>query len=181
MTETSQALKSILDQAPKGSKTYALMDYALDSTIYPTVTASGCPAQNLYAETWQAGLNDIAPHLVELDPKSPFSSELLGWDWYGNWGYFVQSSASLSDVATPFQDMAVAILPDGQETFFRFVDPRVIRVFLPKLTTQSLKPIFNTANRLVVPTPDIHGETEGAIVYTLKNGTLTQSVTRFDS
>jgi len=181
MTETSQALKTLLDAAPTGSKTYALMDCALESTtIYPTIQSSGCPSRCLFTQSWQVDLADVAPYLVELDPKTQFSAELLTWDWYANWGCFVQSTASLDDCAQAFTAVTTAQLPDGTEAFFRFQDPRVLRVFFETASKDDLAAVFGKAMRLVVPMEDDGHSTEGAIVYTLENGTLKQSASRFD-
>lgn len=180
MSDTAEALKTLLDAGPKGTKTYALMDCALDSTIYPTIQASGCPNQKLYGESWQSGLADIAPHVVELTSSAKFSTELLTWDWYGNWGYFVQSTTSLSDLAQSFADLTTAKLSSGEEVFFRFFDPRVIRVFLAQASKNDLQSVFAKAERLVVPSAEVQGEGEAAIAYTLKNGSLAQSETKFD-
>lgn len=180
MTETSQALKTILDAAPQGTKTYALMDYALQSTIRPTIQASGCASKCLYTQSWQTGLADVAPHLVELDPKAKFSAELLTWDWYANWGYFVQSAASLDECAQAFTAVTTAQLPNDVEAFFRFQDPRVLRVFFETASTEDLVAVFGKATRLIVPMADDGVSSEGAIVYTLKNGALKQSASRFD-
>ncbi len=179
MTATSEALKTILGQAPKDSKTYALMDCALDSTIYPTIQASGCPVACLYADDWQKNFGDIAPHLVELTPSAKFSTELLGWDWYGNWGYFVQSQETLDQLSAAFAPLATVKMPDGATSFFRYFDPRVIRVFLAQADSAGLTAIFGQDHRLVVPTKEVPKEPEGAIIYTLANGKLVQSETQF--
>lgn len=181
MTDTAQALAKILSAAPTGAKTYALMDCALDSTIYPTIHSCGCPAECLYTQSWQSGLSDIAPYLVELMPNAKFSNELLTWDWYANWGYFVQSAANLDDCAKAFTAVTTAILPDGSNAFFRFQDPRVVRTFLKTATTDDLGAVFGKATRLVVPMADDGTSCEGAIVYTLTNGALQQTETRFNA
>lgn len=180
MTETSQALDTILKNAPSGTKTYALMDCALDSTVHPAIQDSGCPNTCLYAESWQAGLANIAPHLLELTPRAKFSTTLLSWDWYGNWGVFVQSSADLATLASQFKAITMAKLPDGKEAFFRFFDPRVLRPFLANASSNDLNAVFDKATRYVVPMVDDGLMGEGAIVYTLDNGALAQTETRFD-
>ncbi|MCR4376470.1 MAG: DUF4123 domain-containing protein [Rhodospirillales bacterium] len=179
MTDTAQALAKILSAAPTGAKTYALMDCALDSTLYPTIQASDCSAKCLYTQSWQSGLSDISPYLVELTPGAKFSSELLTWDWYANWGYFAQSAASLDDCAQAFAAVTSVKLPDGTNAFFRFQDPRVIRTFLQTASADDLQTVFGKATRLVVPMADDGTSSEGAIVYTLANGALQQSETRF--
>lgn len=180
MTETPQALKTLLDAAPKGANTYALMDCALDSTICPTLHASGCAMKCLYTQSWQTPLGDVAPYLVELDPKANFSTTLLTWDWYANWGYFVQSAASLDDCAQAFMAVTTAQLPNHVEAFFRFQDPRVLRVFFETASADDVKAVFGKATRLVVPMADDGVSREGAIVYTLESGKLHQVATRFD-
>lgn len=175
MTETKQSLTQVLEAAPSGEKTFALMDCALDSIIYPTIKDSGCPIKCLYGEAWQSGLADIAPYLVELDPKAAFSSELLTWDWNGNWGCFVQSNASLDDLSVSLQALTTAQTPDGKEVFFRFQDPRVIRPFLANASPDNIKTLFAKAARIVAPTSDDNALGVGAIVYTQENGALKQT------
>lgn len=179
MTDTAQGLKQILDAAPTGTVTYALMDGALDSTIVPTIEHSGCPAACLYGEAWQAPLRDVAPFVVELAPQAKFSSELLGWDWYANWGVFVQAPARLDAVATAMQALSVAEMPDGQEVFFRFYDPRVLRPFLAAAPSCDLSAVFAQVQRIVAPMVDDGLKGEGAVVYTWQHGALAAQKIRF--
>jgi hypothetical protein len=155
------------------------MDCALDSTIFSTISASGCPLENLYTLAWQSGLSDIAPHLVELVPQAAFSQELLSWDWYGNWGYFVQAQAPLKELAASLSALTIVSSPDAKDAFFRFFDPRVLRPFLDASSEQDLRLVFAKASRFVVPMLDDGLRGEGAIVYAMNNDVLTKVGHRF--
>jgi hypothetical protein len=179
MSTTSEALKAILSDVPAGTKTYALMDCSLDSTLYPAIIKSGCPLIGLYREPWQKKLGEIAPHLVELETGSPFYRELVSWDWYGNWGYFVQSGASLDDLGAALAPLTLATAPNGQQVFFRFFDPRVLRPFLSAATKTDIELLFTTATRFVVPMLDDGLQGEGAINYTAQDGALQRVERRF--
>lgn len=179
MSVTSEALQKILNAAPTGTKTYALMDAALDSTIYHTIKTNGSTYANLYTLSWQQPLEDIAPYAVELAPQSTFYQELLTWDWYANWGYFIQSPASLEQLSASFAPLTIAQLQNGTQGFFRFYDPRVIRPFLESASSTQLNIFFAKASRLVVPMLDDGLQGEGAIIYTVTNGALNQTENRF--
>jgi hypothetical protein len=86
-------------------------------------------------------LKDLAPYLIELPRSSPFKS----W-WFEQWGKSVgvllESQASLLELRRHFRTLTIVRDAERTKYFFRFYDPRVLRVFLPSCTADELRQFF---------------------------------------
>lgn len=87
------------------------------------------PRSLFQGEAAQA-MAQVAPYLVALDPASAYLESWVEW-WGNNAGVLLTTAV---DEPTLFQHLrSVFVVQDetGQEHFFRYYDPRVLRVFLP--------------------------------------------------
>jgi hypothetical protein len=97
---------------------------------------------SLFFDTPQAELTEAAPYLVQLESNSPFVEWLLDECWGQSWGIFLNSEADLDEVLEHLQSLLKVQDPEGKELFFRFYDPRVLRVYLPTCNNQELYQFF---------------------------------------
>jgi len=97
---------------------------------------------SLFFNTPQAELMDVAPYLVQLESDSPFLAWLLDDCRGQSWGIFLSSDAELDEVFEHLQGLLKVQTPDDKELFFRFYDPRVLRVYLPTCNVQELYQFF---------------------------------------
>jgi hypothetical protein len=89
-------------------------------------------------------LNDdywaVTPYLVSLD------SEMLLWLqkhlWATPWGIFVMAKRPIDELFAHFVKLLVSRLPDGEDWFFRYYDPRVLARFLDTCNAQELKAFY---------------------------------------
>jgi hypothetical protein len=86
-------------------------------------------------------MRESAPYLIPI----PLDSQYLeSWTdhWGKNVGIFLTSSATPDRLLRHLREIFVVKDEGGQEYFFRFYDPRVLRVFLPTCTLQEAKEFF---------------------------------------
>lgn len=135
---------------------YAIVDAARDPRIHPGVVASPDTSACLYSANPTSAMATVAPYLVALDPKAPFTRQLLSVGWGDAWGIFVRTPVEIERVRRHFKRFLRARTEDGQTVVFRYYDPRVLRVYLPTCTEDELLQLFGFATDIVMEgeTPD---------------------------
>ena len=86
---------------------------------------------------------------MKTAPASPFLhawSAALG----RNGGVLLQSAATLDDLSAHLRKIFVVRDEQEQEYFFRYYDPRVLRVYLPTCTGAELDEFFGPVQRWLV-------------------------------
>lgn len=84
---------------------------------------------------------EVAPFLVDLADQP----ETLSWlcEGFGQgWISFVHSQADLDGLQAHLRQFTQARLPDGRVVWFRFHDPRVMRVALPAFDQAQAQDVF---------------------------------------
>lgn len=84
----------------------------------------------------------VAPYLVRLVPKTPFTDWILKEFWGKNRGIFVHSKQPIEKMRTHFRALVTAYDERGNPMTFRFYDPRVMRRYLPTCNSGELKIFF---------------------------------------
>ena len=110
--------------------------------------------RSLFFETPQEELIDVAPFLVKLEEGSAFFSWLLEEQWGNSWGVFLTSEADFEDVFVHLKGLMKVEAPNDERLFFRFYDPRVLRVFLPTCNTEELKQMFGCLDSFLLEGED---------------------------
>ena len=108
-------------------------------------------------------LRAVSPHLVRLT-----DNELSRWIvtncWNKSWGIFIASSIPTPSVRLHFRKISKASASGGQKLFFRYFDPRVLRVFLPTCSPFQLKQIIGDLDCIYLE----DGKTVDPVVFYLK-------------
>jgi hypothetical protein len=106
----------------------------------------------LYSGELEPDLVETAPYLARLEPDSAFLAEIISRGWGKNWGVFVRvdGDTSLRDLRKHFRTLLMVQDPEGRLLYFRFYDPRVLRVFLPTCNHQELAALFGPIGTFVV-------------------------------
>jgi hypothetical protein len=130
-TEATRPLSDILFGYGDSSKVYAVLDGVKVTSLLEDPEELEAPNLCLFAGKLEPDVARAAPYLVELEPKSPFVQRLLDRCWGKSTGIFLRSAQSLDDVRKHLKHFTMVRLPDGDQVFFRFYDPRVLRVYLP--------------------------------------------------
>ena len=133
---------------------YVVLDGARNQGIYPAVLQSGCPYECLYAGALDPELAEVAPYLVQLTRDTPFVEWLVRHGWGDSWGIFIQSEASLRDMKRHFKKFAMVYDEDVTPIYFRYYDPRVLRLYLPTCDAEDLAIVFGPVTRYLFEDQD---------------------------
>jgi hypothetical protein len=100
---------------------------------------------SLYRGTSNEKLSGVAPYLFQFAHPTPFSNWFLKSGWGDSWGLMVKSSWPLPELHKHFRKFLMVQTEDGQELYFRFYDPRVLRIFLPTCDAVQIRELFGEA------------------------------------
>ena len=110
---------------------YAILDGSsidgLLQQLWQLAPSNAC----LFAGKLDPSVAEAAPYLVELEPRSPFTRWLLEQGWGQHWGIFATSNTDLETVRKHLKTFLLVTDPEGTQMFFRYYDPRVLRVYFP--------------------------------------------------
>jgi hypothetical protein len=133
---------------------YTILDAARDERIYPTLLEANREYCCLYRGDMAQELAEVAPYLVTLEPQAPFTTWLISHGWGDSWGIFLESSAPLEVLRRHFRRFLMVYDEQGKPLYFRYYDPRVLRVYLPTCTATELDTVFGPVRRYYVEGED---------------------------
>ncbi len=121
---------------------FAVLDASMDPRILVLLRESVEECRSLYEGPQGDVLEDVAPYLVSLPKGSRLLEALVYEGWGRNWGVFLTSLRPFHEVRRHFRKFLMVQDDVGRELYFRFYDPRVLRVFLPTCTPQQAEAFF---------------------------------------
>jgi pSer/pThr/pTyr-binding forkhead associated (FHA) protein len=139
-TPELQELINLLRTQPQ--PLFAILDAARDPKVLEVLRNCDQPYQSLYEGVKGEVLAEFAPYLVEVSPKSTLIETLVGEAWGNSWGIFLTSTIGFKETRRHFRHFLLVQTEDGRELYFRFYDPRVLRVFLSTCTPQETSAFF---------------------------------------
>ncbi|MBI1791635.1 MAG: DUF4123 domain-containing protein [Acidobacteria bacterium] len=128
---------------------YALLDAARDPRVLELLRERDDEHQSLYEGEESEALAEAAPYLVRLPKRSRLLEALVKECWGKSWGVYLTSAAPFAEVRKHFRHFLMVKTEDGKDYYFRFYDPRVLRVFLPVCTKEEVEQFFVTFLGLV--------------------------------
>ncbi len=128
-------------------KVFAILDGARDERIYPRVVESGLAHCCLYRGELEPDLAAAAPYLVQLEPDAAFTSWMIAQGWGDSWGVFAKAPVTMPELRRHLRRFLMVYDPDGKPLYFRYYDPRVLRVYLPTCNADELRIIFGPVMR----------------------------------
>lgn len=124
----------------------------------------------LYEGDSERFLGAVAPWLFEFEEDSEFAGWLGQHAEADSWGVFLKSSADPNEIYRHLRKFLIVNTEDGRELYFRFYDPRVLRVFLPTCDKEQLIEFFGPVECYIAE------DENGLLVeYTLSGGVLQPS------
>ena len=151
---------------------YLLFDAARADESLPIAQELNPEYKCLYLVKPYDELLTVAPYLFSITPKTPF------WEWYSvqgwnqNWGVLLFSNSLFEHVVTHFRRFLMVKNEDDQQLYFRFYDPRVLKIFLPTCDEKQIIEFFGPIYSYIV-----EGETkEEAIRFWHQDGILKQEI-----
>jgi hypothetical protein len=134
--------------------TYLLLDAARMAGLITEAQTRNAAHDSLYRGTRDEALSAVAPFLFRFTPGQTFAHWYLRQGWGKSWGVLMKSSRSLEDLAKHFRNFLLVKTETGQSLYFRFYDPRVIRVFLPTCDNAQLREFFGPVDYFLVEDED---------------------------
>lgn len=121
---------------------FTILDSARDIKILALLMQSKEEHQSLYEGVEGAKLAQVAPYLVRLNKDSLLLGSLVLEGWGNSWGVFLTCDREFQDVRRHLRHFLEVQLPDGKQVYFRYYDPRVLRVFLPTCNADETNRFF---------------------------------------
>lgn len=135
---------------------YALLDAACEPSVLKVLFESKEEYQSLFEGVAGAQLTHFAPYLVRVSKDSPLLDKLVQQGWGKNWGIYLTSNQSLQNLRTHFRQFLMIKMPGGEQAYFRFYDPRVLRVYLPSCTGDETNRFFGPMKNCLVEGEEPH-------------------------
>jgi len=129
---------------------FAILDAAREPQVLKLLSASDTEYKSLYEGVQADVLADCAPYLVSLPRDSALLEALVREAWGKSWGVYVTCRAPFRDVRRHFRHFLLVKREGGEELYFRFYDPRVLRVFLPTCAAPQAIEFFGPASHYVM-------------------------------
>jgi pSer/pThr/pTyr-binding forkhead associated (FHA) protein len=133
---------------------YALLDASREPSVLKVILESKEEYQSLYEGPQGAQLAHFAPYLVRVPQKSALLDTLVQQAWSKSWGVFVTCDMAFKDLRTHFRHFLTVKLPDGQQVYFRYYDPRVLRLFLPTCLPEETTEFFGPVKHFLMEAED---------------------------
>jgi hypothetical protein len=162
-----ETLRRILYEE-SGGQVYGILDGASIPNLLPLLTQHAIVNVCLFRGELDPGLAATAPYLVHLPPAAAFTELLLQQGWGGHWGILAVSKAELRLLRMHFRKFITVWDPAGKPLYFRYYDPRVLRVYLPTCNGDELRAVFGPVSAYLA-----EGETPNTLLrFTLAGETL---------
>ena len=121
---------------------FALLDGASIDGLIDRLWGDLPEFECLYRGALEPDMAEVAPYLARLEPEADFTRWVLEKGWGNHWGIFAVSQADLRTLRRHLRTFTMVHDPDGKLLYFRYYDPRVLRVYLPTCNDQELKTVF---------------------------------------
>ncbi len=138
----------------KVTRIYAVLDGASVSDLPMKLYEMKPPNFCLFTGELESDMEEVAPYLVRLYPKTPFTEWVLSECWGQHWGVFIHSRKTLNDMRAHFRSLVNVYDEKGNPMMFRFYDPRVLRRFLPTCKPAELKVFFGDVESFFAESDD---------------------------
>lgn len=112
--------------------------------------------KSLYLGKSKDELEDVGPFLFQIKE----SDELDFWfnkdGWGNSFGIYVNARVSFNELFNHCRKFLIVRTDDKNELYFRFYDPRVLRIFLPTCNSIQLKEFFGPIDFFILEDEDIN-------------------------
>jgi hypothetical protein len=121
---------------------YAVLDAASIPNLLTVLQEHGPEHECLFMGELEPGMVEVVPYLVRLQPGGRFTDWLTGIGWGRHWGVYAVAEANMRAMRQHFRSFLMVYDPEGKPLYFRYYDPRVLRVYLPTCTADELNTVF---------------------------------------
>src|SRR4051812_11866907 len=122
--------------------TYLLLDAARMGEQMDIARRENKTHDSLYRGGKEAKLSSVAPYIFQYSHGKPFGNWFLKQGWGESWGIMIRSTYPMVELHKHFRKFLMVTTEQGKQLYFRFYDPRVLRVFLPTCTPGQVIELF---------------------------------------
>lgn len=122
--------------------TFVVLDGAAIPGLLPKIEEEAPEYECLYRGELEPDLAECAPYIVQLTSDSAFTRWAIAEGWGNHWGIFVLAAADINTLRRHFRGFLLVMSPEGKRLYFRYYDPRVLRIFLPTCANDELVGFF---------------------------------------
>ena len=146
------ALRTII--APqRGEMIYAVLDGARDGGLASEALRMRLTVRTLFVGPTAPYMTAVAPYLIGI------RNDAFLTRWARSWGadagiLLATHQKDFDAVWEHMRELFIARDEDGDKLFFRFFDPRVIRLYLPTCTPEEAREFFGPMRCLLVEAAD---------------------------
>lgn len=134
-----------LDALQNEPQLFAILDAARDRRILSLLCACEDESRSLFDGPQGEVMARAAPYLVRLAKGSQLLPILVDEGWGDSWGIYLTSARPLREIRQRIRrSLMVKDEETGKQLFFRFYDPRVLRVFWPTCSARQRSEILGT-------------------------------------
>lgn len=137
-----------------GGQLFAILDAARTDEVLAKLAKAEVQYESLFRGREEEPLFEVSPFLVVCKEETELFKWLTTEGWGQSVGIFLTSSDSFKNLFTHFQRFLMVKEEGGDEMYFRFYDPRVLRVYLPTCTAQELNLFFGNVSRFMMESED---------------------------
>lgn len=146
---------------------YYLLDGAKCNDALDETLKQATKYLSLYKGRSEENLASVAPYLIVADTN--FQQWIQKNGWGDSWGYFLESDLPFEAVYSHFRKFLIVEDEDFKPLYFRFYDPRVIRLFLPTCDSKQLQTFLDPVDYIISEMPD---DKEKLELYRVEGGKL---------
>ena len=128
---------------------YAVLDGASVPDLLEKLQTAKEEWASLYRGELEPDLAEVAPYLVKLRPDSPLTTWILTEGWGQHWGTFVVTPVGLEALRRHFRGFLRVRDHTGKILYFRFYDPRVLRVYVPTCRRDEIKAFYGPVQQYI--------------------------------
>jgi hypothetical protein len=122
---------------------HAVVDASRSPRVLALLRESIEDHRSLYDGVQGAALAHCAPYLVAIRPDSSLLDQLVLEGWGARWAIYLSSPRPLKDVRRHLRRfLMVEDDETGELYYFRFYDPKTLRIFLPTCTPRQRQDFF---------------------------------------
>lgn len=157
---------------------YILLDAARMSDNIDKALEINKSGKTLYTSKGENMLASVSPYLFSYENKSEMAQWLLENSWGHSWGIYVLYYNDFESLHKHFRKFLLVKTEDGEELYFRFYDPRVLRIFLPTCEEDQLKEFFGPVKAFLMEDED----PEFGLIFTINQNysLVTQRISKAD-
>jgi len=146
------------------SPLFAVLDGAASPDVLQFIGECGEQSRSLLVGENARNLIEVAPYLVAFPKDSKLLPKIVKQGWGSSWGVFLTSNHSFMDVFYHIRKFLTAHLQSGKQLYFRFYDPRVLRLYLPTCTPEEAENFFGPVSTFLIEGEDPAEAQEFAIL-----------------